>query len=263
MKTSKSFGLIFTLLLLFGCDFTSVIQKEVIEAQNHIVKQEYAKAVKKYEKVLKKRLDPTLKVKIFYQLGDLHSIYLQNYPKAILAYEQVVKNSKDPIWMVKSVERIANINFNLLKNYKQSYLGYKKLYEFRPKLKDSETYQYKMALSALKQKEFDYSISLFKEILKNGNHRYYLDAIYNIGLAYYQNKKWKKSVLFFKKYVNLENDIKKISFVKFLMGNAYETSENLKMAYNIYYSILGVYPNTKLIQGRLNSIYNRKLARKR
>jgi len=47
------------------------------------------------------------------------------------------------------------------------------------------------------------------------------------------------------------------------MANAYEMLEKLKEAYNLYYSILGEYPNTKVIQNRLNSIYARKIARKR
>jgi hypothetical protein len=47
------------------------------------------------------------------------------------------------------------------------------------------------------------------------------------------------------------------------MANAYETMENLSKAYSIYYSIQGEYPNTKVIQNRLNSVYQRKVAKKR
>ena len=47
------------------------------------------------------------------------------------------------------------------------------------------------------------------------------------------------------------------------MGNAYETMEELKKAYNIYYSILGEYPNNDVIKNRLNSLYKRRIARKR
>ena len=47
------------------------------------------------------------------------------------------------------------------------------------------------------------------------------------------------------------------------MANAYETMERLKEAYNIYYSIVGEYPNNEVIKARLNSIYERKVARKR
>ena len=47
------------------------------------------------------------------------------------------------------------------------------------------------------------------------------------------------------------------------MANAYETMEELKKAYNLYYSILGEYPNTEVIQNRLKAIYDRRVARKR
>ena len=47
------------------------------------------------------------------------------------------------------------------------------------------------------------------------------------------------------------------------MANAYETMERLKKAYDLYYSLLGKYPNTEVIKNRLNAIYERKIARKR
>ena len=50
---------------------------------------------------------------------------------------------------------------------------------------------------------------------------------------------------------------------KFLIANAFESSEDLKRAWDIYYSIKGSYPNTKVIFERLNSIRDRRVARKR
>ena len=69
--------------------------------------------------------------------------------------------------------------------------------------------------------------------------------------------------MFWDKYISLEKRRDNIVQTKFLMGNAYETMEELKKAYNIYYSILGEYPNNDVIKNRLNSLYKRRIARKR
>ena len=61
----------------------------------------------------------------------------------------------------------------------------------------------------------------------------------------------------------LENRNDRIVKTKFLIANAYESAEKLKEAYNIYYSILGEYPNSEVIENRLKSLYERRVSRKR
>ena len=64
-------------------------------------------------------------------------------------------------------------------------------------------------------------------------------------------------------YLKREKQKNKIVQVKFLIANAYESDEQLKNAYNIYYSLLGDYPNQEVLKSRLKSIYERRVARKR
>ena len=55
----------------------------------------------------------------------------------------------------------------------------------------------------------------------------------------------------------------KVIYAKFLLANTLESNEELKKAYNLYYSLLNEFPNTEVIKKRLSSIYNRRIARKR
>ena len=87
--------------------------------------------------------------------------------------------------------------------------------------------------------------------------------MHQLGIVSFKKKQWKIAINYWNKYIKKEKRQDNIVRTKFLMANAYETIENLEKAYNIYYSILGEYPNTKVIKNRLNAIYERKIARRR
>lgn len=82
-------------------------------------------------------------------------------------------------------------------------------------------------------------------------------------MIYFLNLNWDLAIIAFKKYIKIEKRRDIIVQAKFILANIYETKEELKKAYNIYYSILGEYPNAQVIKNRLESIYNRRVARKR
>jgi hypothetical protein len=82
-------------------------------------------------------------------------------------------------------------------------------------------------------------------------------------LIQFRQGHWGPAIDMWKKYLEVETRKDKKVEVRYLMANAYETIENLKEAYAIYYSLLGEYPNTQVIQNRLKAIYQRKVSRKR
>ena len=84
-----------------------------------------------------------------------------------------------------------------------------------------------------------------------------------MGMIHFEKKEWRQAISFWNQYITREKRKDFVIEAKFLMANAYETLEALKKAYNLYYSILGEYPNTEVIQSRLNAIYQRRIARKR
>ena len=90
-----------------------------------------------------------------------------------------------------------------------------------------------------------------------------MNSFYYLGLIHFHQKLWKRSLVYLKEYSKRETKKESIVQAKFLMANIYESREELKTAYDLYYSILGKYPNTQVVQNRLNSIYSRRIARKR
>lgn len=252
-----------SLLFLFSCDYTPLINKEIIEAQEFLLVQKYRKSIEKYRQILEKSPSNELKIKIYYQLGEIYSTNLGLNVEAVSYFNKVKKLTEDPLFLVKSEERVGEISFDFTKRYDLSFKSYKNLSDFAPKLQRYDYYEYRMVLSLLKLGELAKAVKGFEKIQKNTNHKYFIDTFYYLGLINFHKKNWKLALVYLKEYIKREERKDKIVQAKFLMANIYESIEELKMAYDLYYSILGKYPNTQVVQNRLNSIYSRRIARKR
>ena len=263
MRFERVFTGILFLLVLAYCNFTPPLLSEIEEAQKLIVEQRYQDAIFKYEKILNKNLPKDIRARIYYQLGDLYSIYLAENEKALGYYKKVKKNTEDPLWLVKTQERIAEIEFSFLKQYRESFKNYDQLARFTPRLKKNDFYEFRRALSLFKMGKFATASSYFKQMTKKNNHKHHTISFYYCGLVNFEQERWNTAIKYWNKYIKREKNRENIVQTKFLMANAYETMERLKRAYNIYYSILGEYPNTEVIKNRLRAIYDRRVARRR
>ena len=262
--TNKTWaGLLLAFVLFTSCDFTPRIHQQILIAQSYITDQEYTKAVKQYHEILEEVPPKDIKIKIYYQLGELYAISLGEYRKGIHYYEKIRELTNDPIWLVKTQERIGEIAFTYIKDYKKSETVYQALKSFRPKLNNFDLYEYRYVYSQVNQNKFIEAERNLIPIQNNISHKFNNEAFYLYGRLYFHNKDWVKSVSYLREYIKREKRRDKIVKAKFLMGNAYETMEKLKLAYNIYYSILGEYPNTEVIQQRLKSVYERRISRRR
>ncbi|MBL7665419.1 MAG: tetratricopeptide repeat protein [Bacteriovoracaceae bacterium] len=262
-KVLKNNILIFSLVTLISCDFSSGLHKEILLAQDYIQEQEYSKAAEVYEIILKKKLSPNLRIKITYQLGEIYSIYLNNYKPALKYFKQVVELSDEPLWQVKSLEKIAEINFEYVQDYKETINAYNVLVNFTPRLQGQDFYNFRIALSNLNLKNYTVAIEQFNEMIQNQGHEYHIKAFYYVGLSYFYMKNWTKAIDIWYEYIKREKNREDIVLTKFLIANAYETNEELKRAYGIYYSILNEYPNPEVVKSRLESLYARRVSRKR
>lgn len=263
LRLTINIALLGLCFLALACDFTPRLHKDILRAQHYIVTQRYEDAINAYQQILKKNPSNEIKVKINFQLGELHSTYLGKNKESIQYYQSIVDESDDPLWVVKSLEKIAEIHFSYLGNYQQSFITYKKLTEFTPKLQNFDFYEYRMAMSLHYLGRKTEAIAVYDNILQRSGHEYYLRSIFDLGNLYFEKKEWQTAINYWLDYIKKETRRDNITQAKFLIANAYETMEELQKAYNLYYSILGEYPNTEVVRSRLRSIYDRRVARKR
>lgn len=250
-------------LVLTSCDFTPPVNRRIIDAQNYISKGDYAKSAYLYEDILKSHPTTELRLKICYQLGELYSIYLGKYTKAVYYYNEVKQLTEDPLWLIKTEEKLAEINFNYIKNYKEAISNYTRLSQFTPKLQNFDFFELQIAISNYHLGDKKEAIDQLSKIQSDPNHQYFIRSFYYLGLIYFEEKELNKALFTWQEYLKRETKKEYIVQAKFMVANAYESTENLKMAYDIYYSIVNDYPNPEVIQSRLNSLYNRRISRRR
>ncbi|WP_155897032.1 tetratricopeptide repeat protein [Bacteriovorax sp. BSW11_IV] len=259
----KLIGVLIFSTLVTSCDFTPRFHKRILLAQEYLNNQDYKNALNQYRLILRDNPSNDIKVKIHYQIAEILSINLGKSLESLEHYRKVKQLTEDPLWLVKAEERIAEVCFTYKRDYECSSESYKKLTEFTPRLSRYDFYEYRLAQSYSHMLDYEKAEIIFNDIQKRSNHEYNTRSFYELGLINFEMKKWKYAIAFWKEYIKRETRRDSITQAKFLMANAYETMENLKTAYNIYYSILGEYPNTQVIQNRLNAIYARRVARKR
>lgn len=251
------------LLGLSSCDFTSGLNRDILSAQNYVDNQEFTKAVELYERILVKNPSKLIKTKINYQLAEIYYLYLDQQVKALKYYQFIVDNVDDPLWQVKSLEKIADINFSFAKNFSESIRAYQILMNFKPRLSNYDYYFLRVGESYFEMGNYDKAREIFNRILNEPTNPYYVEAFNQMALIEFYNKNWDKAVDYWLEYLKREKRKDQIVKVKFLIANAYESNEKLKEAYNIYYSLLPVYPNPDVLRARLKSLYARRVARKR
>jgi tetratricopeptide (TPR) repeat protein len=251
------------ILGLSSCDFTSGLNQDILTAQKYVDNQDFAKAVQLYERVLKKNPSKQIKTKINYQLAEIYYLYLDQQVKSLKYYQFIVDNVDDPLWQVKSLEKIADINFSFAKNYKEAIKAYKLLMLFKPKLKNYDLYKFKVGEAYFEMGDYPKAKFYFKEIINAQDSPFFVEAFNQMGLIEFYSKNWDKAVDYWLEYLKREKRKDQIVKVKFLIANAHESNEKLKEAYNIYYSLLPIYPNTEVLRARLKSLYARRVARKR
>jgi tetratricopeptide (TPR) repeat protein len=256
-------AIFFAALFLLSCDFTPPINRKIIDAQNYITEQKYNKAAYLYEEILKNNLSAELRIKLSYQLGELYSIYLGQNKKAVFYYKEVKALTEDPLWLIKIEEKLAEINFFYIKNYSEAIRNYSRLSEFNPRLKNYDFFQYQIALAYYYLLSYDKAIEQLTKLETNPNNEYFIRSFYLMGLIYFEKKDYNKALFVWSEYLKRETKKEFVVQAKFLVANIYESTDNLKMAYDIYYSISKDYPNPDVIQNRLNSLYERRVARRR
>ncbi|OFZ14226.1 MAG: hypothetical protein A2X86_05075 [Bdellovibrionales bacterium GWA2_49_15] len=254
---------ILLLFLLVACNLNPRIEHELILAQELIKSQKYSDAIFLLEKILKGTVPTALKGKVYYQLGELYSLHFRDYQTSLKYYEKLRQISEDPKWQIKAEEKKAEINFLFFRNYNESITIYKKLVSFTPRLENYSAFLLRLGQSYLYNKNFEQAEAIFKRIGEDQDSRTAGKSLYYLGLMSFIKKEYLVAIDFWKEYLKVETNKESIVQTKFLIANAYETIEELKKAYNLYYSLMGEYPNTEVLKQRLTSIYNRRIARKR
>jgi tetratricopeptide (TPR) repeat protein len=252
-----------SLSLIGGCNFSSGLKQQIIEAQNLVDNYKYQPAVGIYEKILKQNISPQVRLKINYQLAQIYSLYLLTPKQSRQYYKYVATHSTDLLWKVSALEKLAEIEFLVSKNYESSIDYYNQLLAIRPVLKGEDLYSYRIAISLIGLKKFTEAKARLATLVNSPNFEYIIDVYNQYGLISFYEQNWSEAINNWKEYLKRETKEEKIIEAKYLIANCYESNGQLREAYNIYYSLLQTYPQPEVIKNRLKSLYARRATRKR
>lgn len=256
--------LIFYSIFLVGCDFTSDFQRSILSAENYIREGKQTEAIKVYENLLKDKPSTNIKVRIHFQLGLLYQIYSNDFTNSLKHFKLALKESPTILWQVKTIEKLGTLTFEYMKDFSLAEKYYSYLINFQPSLEKYHLYHRFYAKSLFHQSKFKLADEHFQKIIREGYSKESLaEAYYHKGLMNYEQKDWKEAITFWQESLKYETLKQSVVKIKFLMANAYESNEDLKEAYNLYYSLLNDFPDTQIIKNRLQNLYNRRVARKR
>jgi len=261
LKTKKLNCLLF-LLFLFSCDFSPRLQKNVLEAQRYIIDQDYKSAVEVYRSILQEEPPLSIRIKIYYQTGELLCFHLYKCQEATAFYQKILDETREPAWQIKAQEKLAEIYFYYLSDYQKAKDYYSALVKVRPNLTKRNFYKWQWAMSLFNLLKVDTALSLLDEISLESKNEYKQEVLFYKGKIYFLQKKWEPAIKSWELYLKQEKIQNGVEAI-FLMANSYETLEKLKEAYALYYSILTKYPDPKIIKDRLKSIYSRRVAQNR
>lgn len=245
-------------------DFTPPYHAQILKAQQMLKSGEILLAMQHYEYMMQRHIPTSIRKKIHYQLGEMYSIHHGDSKKSLehfLKYKELVDTPQE---YVNVEEKIAEIYFSYQKEFKKALECYDHLVKFRPKLEKYEFYLFRLGLTYLELLEYQKA----KDILLQLVPRFKNESHYYLGRMYFQLHEYDTSIKYLSLFLSIsdkgESHLKTLIVDgKFLLANAYETIENLDMAYEIYYSLLKSYPNPQIIKNRLQTLYDRRVAQKR
>lgn len=251
----------FLILLFAGCDFTPRIHKEILEAQQLLLDQSYAAAVARYEKILEEDVSETIREKIYFQLSEINLLHYGNNEKSLSYLKKIKQSSRNLEAVIKAEEKMGNINFSFADNYKSALLSYRKLMNFDPPLKESIFYRFRYGRSLILSENYNEAIKIFSKFPKN--NEYFLKSQFYLGQSYFYSQRWKLAIKTLRNYLTIQKKNENKIEAQFIIASSYESLENLKAAYDSYYTLLSEYPNPEVIKNKLNSIYERQISSKR
>ncbi|MCB9092939.1 MAG: hypothetical protein H6620_10315 [Halobacteriovoraceae bacterium] len=254
--------LIFCVALCFSCSRETKITRLILNAQEQTEEGKYKDALETYNEILNLKINSEIENRIIFQKAKLYHLYIQNFEQAKLQYKLILNLADKPFWQILGLEGIAKIELDHDKEYNSCFKHYQKLKSFLPKLELYDSYE-NLALECAFKSSSEKNLSDAGEsILIIDHHPLLAKFRWYEGLSLFNKGKYQESIdLWAKNLTQIEEPYK--AKVKFYMGLAYENLEQLEKAYKMFYSVLKTYPEPDAVQYKLESLYQRRVERKR
>lgn len=191
-------------------------------------------------------------------MAQIYAYHLNRVNDAVILIDNAIALTNNPLRLIKLNEILGDIYFSNLRIFTKSAKVYNELIEIKPRLSNFYEYKYRYAESLFLSNSFQKSLIAFNSLKEEFPESNLSKIQFRIGLINYFLKNYKSAENIFKEIIDGEYNYSYKVKASFYLAGIYEDTNQMELAFKYYNIIKYDYPNTSLINQKINSI-NQKI----
>ena len=265
MKKRGFVASLFFVLILFVCSCARDEARSLFEKGESLRNSgAYDEAIKIYERLVLHHEDSELAPEALYRVGEINYLFLQKFTEAVGSFNRLIASYPLSVRCREAQKSLAHIYMYKLLNRKQAIVEYQKAILYYGDSSEAEDFQYEIASAYFDLKNFHQQRLELKHILTMFPDTERKSEIYfQIANSYYVEGLLDDAIKTFNGILKDFPDSPLVVESTFQLAVCLEEREELKKAISLLESIVGVYSNPKIVEGRIERIKNRLRKRRR
>lgn len=251
------------ILLLFSCvrdEARSLFKKgEALRTSGA-----HVEAIETYRRLVLHHEQSELAPEALYRIGEVNYLFLHEFAEAVNAFNRLIASYPLSARCREAQKALADIYMHKLGNRKQAIVEYQKAILYYGDSVEAEDFQYEIASAYFDLKNFHQQRLELKHILTIFPNTGRKGKIYfQIANSYYVEGRLDDAIKTFNGILKDFPDSPLAVESTFQLAACLEEKEELKKAISLLETIVGVHPNPKLVERRIERIKKRLRKRRR
>jgi tetratricopeptide (TPR) repeat protein len=257
----KSINFLFLIVLvatLAGCHFSS-INAEFRDGRAAAESRDYATAIKKFDRVIKREPDGEFGVESARLGAKIAHYEIKDYQKAIEFYSNLVNYSENPTERKDSQKKIAEIYFENLNNYKKAIEEFNKLLSLKTPQDEAIDYKLKIAKANFYLNNFFQAESEVESALKLADEKEArFELLLFLGSIYYNTKRINEAIKIYEDLILRFPERSKAENVQMNVIVCYEELELFDKAIENLKKLRATFANPEFIDLKVKRLEQRR-----
>ena len=208
--------------------------------------------------------DSELAPRALYNAGEINYRYLKDYDGAVYAFRKLLGSYSWSEFCPSAQGQLADIYMYKLQDYKQAIIEYQKAISHFGRKKESERFQYEIAMAYFNLMNFGQQRVELNLLLKSfPETELKPDAYLAMANSYFIEGMLEDAAASYKKVIELFPDTGYAVESKFKLAATLEEKENLRGSLKLLNEIKVVYPNPEVIKYSIERVKKRLKIRRR
>lgn len=254
--------LLFAGLIWYVSGFDQRLETEYHRAEELLAQGSYDQAVKVLTELHREHPGHALGREALYKVAEVRSLYQQQFAEAILAFLAVEENYPNSDSGLQAQREVADIYKNKLRDYPRAVVFYKQL--LARGVEDSDRMQHEIADAYFRMNDFKQALLEYQTLRSDyPDSPLQAEIRYRMGITLSLQGKGKEAESVFREVISLWPQSPFALESKFSLAAVLEERDELAAAMKVLEELKGSYPNTELLNRRLEQLRERLVNKKR